>query len=234
MANLVSALLLACCAAGALACGSTAAGDDAARACSADMPCGAAEVCEGGACVAASGAGAMGSTSAEQGCSVLRCRPGEGACCEHVAFSATEGDARDFASRVELLTEARTSQGEVRASFSFDAEDQQGWIKFALDGERELSRMEFTGRLEGAADRFLSVSTEQLDGSGCSFGLELEAQPSASGAPVVLGNGVELNQDDFCYGGARPGRAAEFGFTIFSTAPGAAALTITSVVLTLD
>jgi hypothetical protein len=121
----------------------------------------------------------------------------------------------------------------VRASFSFDAPDQQGWVTFQLDGEHDLSELEFTGRHAGVADRFLSVNTNRLDDGGCAFGFELDPLPRRPGSepPFPLGNDVSFSSANFCYGNGVPGRASELAFAIFSTQPGDASLVISNITL---
>jgi hypothetical protein len=165
----------------------------------------------------------------ELACSVVSCPFGTDICCSSVSASATGNDDQAYAPRVQLVDRARSSFGEVRAEFMFDAPNQQGWVTFELGDELDLSRLAFIGRHEGVADRFLAVNTNRLDDGGCAFSFDLDPR-----GPFAFGNDVQFNNDAFCYGNGRPGRASELAFAIFSTRPGPAALVISNLALFPD
>ena len=166
-------------------------------------------------------------------CSVVNCPPSQPFCCTAAEASATGNESQRYVVRNQMVDNAFSFPGEVRANFSFDAADQQGWVTFQLGAELDLDRLDFTGRGLGVADRFLSVNTSHDSDSGCAFGFELEFRPPPNGeGPFVLGNdNIFLNDNDFCFGNARPGRARELAFAIFSTQPGDASLIITNITL---
>jgi len=220
---------------GALACGSAAAGgeaeEEAAAECNSDADCVASQACQDAVCVQR-----VSVTSRDAGrdaCSVMSCPAGAGACCSAASASATGNQRQEYTPRLQLLDFARSSVGEVRAKFTFDAPDQQGWVTFQLDGEHDLSELQFTGRHEGVADRFLSVNTNRFDSGGCAYGFELDPmpQPPGSDPPFLLGNEVSFSNANFCYGNGVPGRASELAFAIFSTQPGDAWLIISNITL---
>jgi hypothetical protein len=166
-------------------------------------------------------------------CNVVSCPPSEPRCCLAATATATGNESQGYASRNQMVSDA-SSIRDVRATFSFDAAGQQGWLSFDLGSELDLDRLEFTGFHDGAADRFLTVNTNLDSDSGCAFGFDLEPRPSAPGVPSVLGDAsVSFNNDndDFCYGGARPGRARQVAFAIFSLRPGEATLSISNITL---
>lgn len=214
------------CAAGALACGGEVGAGDVADDCVAGSSC-EPEPCDGLACVPPREVRPV--PAGELACSVVSCPFGTDICCSSVSASATGNDDQAYAPRVQLVDSARSSFGEVRAEFTFDAADQQGWITFELGGELDLSRLAFIGRHEGVADRFLAVNTNRLDEGGCAFSFDLDPR-----GPFAFGNDVQFNNDNFCYGNGRPGRASELAFAIFSTRPGQAALVISNLALVPD
>lgn len=168
-------------------------------------------------------------------CSVINCPPSQPSCCMTAEASATGNESQDYVVRNEMVERTFSFPGEVRANFSFDASDQQGWVTFQLGAELDLERLDFTGRVSGVADRFLSVNTNRSSDTGCSFGFELELRPPPSGqGPFLLGNdNILINDNGFCYGNGnpRPGRARELAFAIFSLQPGDASLIITNLTL---
>lgn len=214
------------CAAGALACGGEAGSDDALADCAADSSCEPAP-CEGLACVAPREVRPV--PAGELACSVVSCPFGTDVCCSSVSASATGNDDQAYAPRVQLVESARSRFGEVRAEFTFDAPNQQGWVTFELGAELDLARLAFIGRHEGVADRFLAVNTNRLDEGGCAFSFDLDPR-----GPFAFGNDVQFNNDAFCYGNGRPGRASELAFAIFSTRAGSAALVISNLALIPD
>lgn len=148
------------------------------------------------------------------------------------AASATGNESEGYASRNQMVVSASSDRNSVRATFSFDAADQQGWLIFQFGSELDLARLDVTGVHFGVADRFLTVNTNRSSEDGCSFGFELEPRPSPTGqGPGVLGNDVVFNSDNFCYGNGRPGRASELAFAIFAMHPGEATLVISNVTL---
>ncbi len=166
-------------------------------------------------------------------CSVMSCPDGASDCCNSAVASATGNRWQQYGSRLHMLEDAGSRDGEVRADFNFDAPDQQGWVTFELDGEHDLSQLEFTGRHEGVADRFLSVNTNRFDTGGCAFAfdLQLQSRPPGSNPPFVFGTDVSFSDGSFCYGDGIPGRASELAFAIFSTQPGSASLIISNITL---
>lgn len=168
----------------------------------------------------------------ELACSVVSCPPGTDICCSAVSASATGNGRQAYAPRVQLVDSARSRFGEVRAEFTFDAPNQQGWVTFELGAELDLARVAFLGRHEGVADRFLAVNTNRLDDGGCAFSFDLEPRPGFG--PFVFGNDVPFNNGAFCYGNGRPGRASELAFAIFSTSAGEASLVISNLALIGD
>jgi hypothetical protein len=237
---LVALLLRLPCAAFALAaglaCGSAASEGDGAPeeptpGCAEDAECSAGQVCQNAVCVQRISLSSR--NAGPRACSVLSCPGGAGGCCSAAEASATGNQRQEFEPRLQLLDDADSSLGEVRAEFSFDAPDQQGWVTFQLDGEHDLSQLEFTGRHEGVADRFLSVNTNRLDDGGCAFAFDLQPvqQPPGSDPPFLFGSQVLFEDDDFCYGNGVPGRASELAFAIFSNSPGRASLIISNITL---
>lgn len=219
------------CIAGVLACGGEVEPGDAGPAeiaddCASGAGCEPAR-CEGLACVAPSAVRPV--PAGELACSVVSCPFGTDICCSSVSASATGNDEQAYAPRVQLVDSARSRFGEVRAEFTFDAPNQQGWITFELGAELDLARLAFIGRHEGVADRFLAVNTNRLDEGGCAFSFDLDPR-----GPFVFGNDVQFNNAAFCYGNGRPGRASELAFAIFSTRPGPAALVISNLALIPD
>lgn len=220
----------------ALACGSEATEGDppevAAPECVSNADCTSEQACLSSTCVQR-----ISITSRDSGpwaCSVLSCPDGAADCCSAAAASATGNIRQEYSSRLQLLESTNSSSGEVWAKFTFDAPDQQGWLTFQLDGEHDLSQLEFTGRREGVADRFLSVNTNRTDdGGGCAFGFDLQFQPQPPGSdpPFRLGSDVFFGPSGFCYGNGIPGRASELAFAIFSTGPGEASLIISNIKL---
>jgi hypothetical protein len=220
----------------ALACGSEASGGEASEAdapeCVSDADCASAQACVSSVCVQR-----ISITSRDAGpwaCSVLSCPDGAANCCSAAAASATGNIRQAYSSRLQLLESASSRSGEVRAEFTFEAPDQQGWLTFQLDGEHDLSQLEFTGRHDGVADRFLSVNTNRLgEDGGCAFGFDLQAQPQPPGSDpsFLFGSEVFFGPAGFCYGNGIPGRASELAFAIFSTGPGDASLTISNITL---
>jgi len=215
----------------ALACGGDAGleGAEAALGCGGASSCGSTP-CEGSACVVPRDPAPI--PAGELACSVVSCPPGTDICCSSVTASATGNDDQAYDRRVQLVESARSRFGEVRAEFMFDAPNQQGWITFELGAELDLSRLAFIGRHEGVADRFLAVNTNRLDDDeegGCAFSFDLDPR-----GPFAFGNDIFFNDDEFCYGPGRPGRASELAFAIFSTRPGAAALVISNLALIPD
>jgi len=198
--------------------------------CGSDAECGDGLQCVDSACVAAS---PPASTSAGAfACSVVRCPASQPSCCLSVEASATGNESQGYAIRNEMVVSADAIRGEVRAGFIFDAPDQQGWVTFELASELDLDRLDFTGRHDGVADEYLTVNTNRSEESGCAFGFQLEFRPSPTGqGPGAFGNGVSFTNDAFCYGGARPGRARELAFAIFSIDPGEASLVISNITL---
>lgn len=198
--------------------------------CNSSAECAGGQECVDGACVAP---GPVPSTSAGFfACSVVQCPPSQPSCCASVEASATGNQSQGYASRNEMVVSASAYPGEVRADFMFDAPDQQGWVTFHFQDELDLSRLDFTGRHEGVADRFLAVNTNRSDDTGCAFSFQLEFRPSPSGpGPFVRGNAITFNDNDFCYGTSRPrpGRARALAFAIFSMRPGEASLVISNL-----
>lgn len=214
------------CAAGALACGGDVGIDDTVDDCAIDSSCEPAP-CDGLSCVPPREVRPV--PAGELACSVVSCPFGTDICCSSVSASATGNDDQAYAPRVQLVDRARSRFGEVRAEFTFDAPNQQGWVTFELGDELDLSRLAFIGRHEGVADRFLAVNTNRLDDGGCAFSFDLDPR-----GPFAFGNDVQLDNDAFCYGNGRPGRASELAFAIFSTRPGSAALVISNLALFPD
>jgi hypothetical protein len=221
-----------------LACGSAASNEEedvvpgpATPECVSDAECSAQQTCRDAVCVQRISISSR--DAGPRACSVLSCPGGDASCCSAAAASATGNQRQEFEPRLSLLTSATSSDGEVRADFSFSAPDQQGWVTFQLDGEHDLSELEFTGRHEGVADRFLSVNTNRLDTGGCAFGFDLQVVPRPPGSepPFLLWSEVQFSNADFCYGNGVPGRASELAFAIFSNAPGEASLIISNITL---
>jgi hypothetical protein len=221
-------LCFCCSAAGALACGgelgSDAASGEGSVDCDDAVGC---APCDGMGCVAPLEAAPV--PAGELACSVVNCPFGTDICCSSVSASATGNDDQAYARRVQLVESATSRFGEVRAEFTFDAPNQQGWVTFELGAELDLSRLAFIGRREGVADRFLAVNTKRLDDGGCAFSFDLDPR-----GPFTFGNDIPFNDDAFCYGNGRPGRASELAFAIFSTRPGQAALVISNLALIPD
>jgi hypothetical protein len=219
--------------AGALGCGSSAAEADLDASCTTTAQCERDhQVCQNGACVER-----ISLTSREAGdlaCSVVTCPRGT-SCCSAAIASATSNANDEYVSRLHMLREVIASDGELRAEFSFEKRDQQGWVTFELGEEMDIASLEFTGLHQGVADRYLTVNTNLLDNTGCSYAFELQPRPAppGSGTPFVFRSRIDLDDDSFCYGGARPGRAAELAFAIFATQPGPATLTISNITLQL-
>lgn len=191
--------------------------------------------CEGPDCSAAAPSPSR-MPAGELACSVVSCPPGTDICCSSVSASATGNRAQSYASRMQLVDIAVSHFGAVRAEFTFDAPNQQGWVTFELGAELDLGRLAFFGRQEGVADRILSVNTNRVEDGGCAFSFEPEPRGGAFGLPpgAVMGADVFFNRDDFCYGNGRPGRASELAFAIFSTSAGKASLTISNLTLVGD
>jgi hypothetical protein len=167
-------------------------------------------------------------------CSLVTCPQGVADCCTGAVASATGNGRQQYQSRLQMVKGARYAARELRADFSFDAPNQQGWVKFALSEEMDLSRLEFWGWPEGVADRFLVVNTNQSDDGGCSFGFDVEPRqaPAGSNVPVMLGSIVPFaNNLASCYDGGAPGRASELAFAIFSNIRGDASLVISNITL---
>jgi hypothetical protein len=197
--------------------------------CASDDECADGEQCIDSACVAPSPAPAM--SAGMSACNVVSCPASEPRCCLAATATATGNESQGYASRNQMVSDA-SSLRDVRALFSFDAAGQQGWLSFDLGSELDLDRLEVTGFHGGAADRFLTVNTNLDSDSGCAFGFDLEPRPSPPGAPFVLGDAIiSFNNDDFCYGGARPGRARQVAFAIFSLRAGEATLSISNITL---
>jgi hypothetical protein len=227
--SLVGASLVASSLLGAIGCG--AAEGDAEPPCELTGECVVAGACRGEGCEAAS---APPETEPIEGgvCTLVSCPPGVGTCCTGAVVSATGNGRQLYQSRLKMVDEARYVGGELRADFSFDAPNQQGWVKFALSEEMDLSRLECWR--EGVADRFLVVNTNQADGGGCSFGFDVEPRPLPAGSsvPFMLGSTVPFaNNLASCYDGGNPGRASELAFAIFSTIKGEASLVISNITL---
>jgi hypothetical protein len=201
---------------------------DEAAACS-DLPC------ERPGCDAA-GPSTERMPAGELACSVVSCPPGTDVCCGSVSASATGNSAQAYASQMQLVDKAVARFGEVRAEFTFDAPNQQGWVTIELGAELDLGRLAFVGRQDGVADRFLSVNTNRIEEGGCAFSFEPEPRGAPFGlAPGALfGADIFFNSNDFCYGNGRPGRASELAFAIFSTGAGEASLTISNLTLVAD
>jgi hypothetical protein len=200
--------------------------------CASDDECAAGEQCVDAACVAPSPPTSM--SAGMFACSVVSCPPSRPSCCTAAAATAAGNESQGYASRNEMVSQASSVRGEVRATFSFDAPGQQGWLTFELGSELELDRLELTGYHIGAADRFLTVNTNLSSDSGCAFGFELQPRPPPTGkGPFVQGNEVSFNSnnDDFCYGGAVPGHASQIAVAIFALHPGVATLSITNITL---
>jgi len=199
--------------------------------CASDAECVGGQQCVDAACVAPSPP-----SSASAGvfaCTVIDCPASQPDCCVAAEVTATGNESQGYVIRNEMVQGAHSFPGEVRANFSFDAADQQGWVTFQLGAELDLERIDFTGRVLGEADHFLSVNTNSDADVGCAFGFELELRPPPTGqGPFVFGNdNISVDDNDFCYGGARPGRARQLAFAIFSLGPGDASLIITNIVL---
>jgi hypothetical protein len=138
--------------AGALGCGGPAAQDDlgitscvTTAECEADH-----QECQNGACVerislSTRDAGAL-------ACSVVTCPQGT-SCCSAALASATSNADDGYVSRLHMLREVDSTEGEVRAQFSFEERDQQGWVTFELGQEMDIASLEFTGVHQGVADR---------------------------------------------------------------------------------
>jgi hypothetical protein len=198
--------------------------------CASDAECAGGQRCVEAACVEPSPATGM--SAGPLACSVLRCPPSEPSCCMAAAASATGNESEGYASRNQMVVSATSDRDSVRATFSFDAADQQGWLTFRFDSELHLARLDVVGAQFGVADRFLTVNTNRSSEDGCSFGFELEPRPSETGeGPAVLGNDIAFNSNDFCYGNGRPGRASELAFAIFALRPGEATLVISNITL---
>jgi hypothetical protein len=223
--------------AGAFACGSVASEepeatpDPSVGQCLVDADCSGEQACRDAVCVQR-----VSITSRDSGrwaCSVMSCPDGAENCCSAAAASATGNRRQEYVARLQLLDTTSSTLGEVRANFTFDAPDQQGWLTFQLDAEHDLAQIEFTGRHEGVADRFLSVNTNRFDAGGCAFGFDLQFLPRPPGSvpPWVFGSDVSFSDADFCYGNGEPGRASELAFAIFSTGPGDASLIISNITL---
>lgn len=217
-------LLLAALLVGALGCGSGMEGlEPEAEGCSSDADCAADPLCLGSTCQAPPLV--VVAPVREQACSVVSC-PGEApGCCMAAAASATGNQTQSFTPQLHLVQRVRPWGRDIRADFVFEEADQQGWLVFELGSEIELSRLRFSGRRTGVADRFVSVHTTQQDAGGCAFTIELASRPE----PFPRGEEVALMRDDFCYGGGSPGRASELAFAIFSTSPGEGSLIISSI-----
>lgn len=202
-------------------------GDRAGSSCTSAAECGDGQLCEGDVCVEATAE----PVTAPEACAVLSC-PGEAPCCR--AMSAT--GAHDYETTVELVEEVAVSRGQVKATFAFTEAGQQGWVVFDLGVELDLARVGFSGRYDGVADRFLTLSANGSEGGGCVFAFELQPRPAPAGspAPFVLGSEVPLVGDDFCFERGVPGRASELVFGIFAAQRGRASLTISEVKLTPD
>jgi hypothetical protein len=196
--------------------------------CTSDDECAEGEQCVDAGCVAPSPAPSM--SAGMLACSVVSCPPSQPSCCTAAAATAAGNESQGYASRNEMVWRASSSlEGGVSASFSFDAPGQQGWLTFELDSELELDRLEFIGQHFGA-DPFLTVNTNLSSDSGCAFGFDLEPRPPPTGA---RGANISFDNDDdeFCYGGARPGQARQLAFAIFSMHPGVATLFISNITL---
>ena len=186
--------------------------------------------CQNGACVerislSTRDAGAL-------ACSVVTCPPGT-SCCSAAIASATSNADDGYVSRLHMLREVNSTEGEVRAQFSFEERDQQGWVTFELGQEMDIASLELTGLHQGVADRYLTLNTKLPNDRGCAYAFELEPRqaPPGSDTRFVLRSEIELDDDSFCYGGARPGRATELAFAIFATEPGPATLSISNITL---
>jgi len=197
--------------------------------CTSDAECTAGQQCIDSACAAPSPPASK--SAGVFACSVIQCPEQQPNCCTAAEASATGNENQNYVVRNVMVQRAFSFPGEVRADFSFDASDQQGWITFQFDTELDLEHVDFAGRGIGVADQFLSVNTNRADGNGCAFGFELEFRPPPNGqGPFVRGNdNIFLNDGDFCYGQGRPGRARELAFAIFSMQPGDASLIITDI-----
>jgi len=197
--------------------------------CASDDECADGEQCVDTACVAPSPP--SGTSAGMFACSVVTCSPAQPNYCLAVTATATGNESQGYASRNQMVSRAGYFR-DLSATFAFDAAGQQGWLTFDLGSELDLDRIEFTGFHVGA-DPFLTVNTNLDSDSGCAFGFDLDPQPSPPGGPPVLGNDISFDNDndDFCYGGARPGHANQVAFAIFSTHPGEAMLMISNITL---
>jgi hypothetical protein len=193
--------------------------------CAADDECAEGQQCIDAGCVEP--APPPGTSAGRFACSVVNCPPSQPFCCVAVEATATGNGSQGYASRNDMVVMASSSPGEVRANFTFDAADQQGWLTFDLGSELDLDRLQITAVHFGSADRFLSVSTNRSDDSGCSFGFELEPRPGGFGNDIFFNN----NSGEFCYGDGVPGRARQVAFAIFSTRPADAMLVISNITL---
>ena len=203
-------------------------------ACSSDDDCAEGQQCSDAACVVSISPRGPNSAGAFA-CSVVSCPRFERGCCSAALASATGNERQGYASRDQMVDRAYSVRGQVRADFSFDAADQQGWLTFELGAELDLARLEFTGRHLGVADRILSVNTNQGEGAGCAYAFQLSPRPgSAGGGSFAFGDDIAFNVDDFCYGDAQPGRASAIAFAIFSVEPGDASLIISNIDLVAD
>lgn len=224
------ALLAALCGA-SIGCGASSSDAGSVASCAAAADCEGGQRCERGSCVDAAEEREL--AAPLQGCAVLSC-PGDAAdCCRAVSATATASEDEDYAARFDLVEEIAVSRGEVKASFTFTEAGQQGWVAFQLGEELELSRVTFTGRYAGVADRFLTLSANRRQGGGCVFAFELQPRPAPPGsvAPFVLASDVPLVGDDFCFARGVPGRASELVFGIFASQRGEASLTVSDVIL---
>ena len=200
--------------------------------CAHDLACGEGQICNNGSCV--EGVVPASRSVGELACSVVSCPPGTEICCSAARAAATGNEGQAYAPRPHMVRLVESAFGEVRAEFSFDAPNQQGWLTFELGGELDLARLQFTGRRGGVADRFLSVNTNRADSGGCAFAFDLDFRPGPFGSPLSFRSDVAFDDDAFCYGTGRPGRATELAFAIFSTEPGEASLVISNIALIRD
>jgi hypothetical protein len=167
-------------------------------------------------------------------CVLVTCPQGGDTCCTGAVASATGNGRQLYQSRPQMVSEVRYINGELRVDYSFDSPNQQGWVKFALSDEMDLSRLEFWGRPDGVADRFLVVNTNQADGGGCSFGFDVEPRPTplGTGAPFLAGSTVPFaNNLASCFDRGTPGRASELAFAIFANGQGTGSLIISNITL---
>lgn len=202
--------------------------------CAATEQCSEGQLCENEVCVEVAAA----AVAAPEACGVLSCPEGEATCCRAMTATATASGsgAQDYETRLDLVEEVAVSGGQVKATFSFTEAGQQGWVTFDLGVELELARVGFSGRHDGVADRFLTLSANGREGGGCVFAFELQPRPAPAGSevPFVLRSEVPLVGDDFCFERGVPGRASELVFGIFAAQRGRASLTVSKVTLTPD